>query len=329
MLKRRFSFLLLVVIGLAIFSYRLFNFNGQHDNHLLIKRDVGGHGHGYLYYDDGSRTRRVFIGYDTEIGVWDADLSPNASKIAFTQRSFLYIYDLRSNQLTQLNSEPLYPSGSTSIQWSPDGSQIGLPCSLVYGDPIEVCAWDIASGELQVLIDLQSYGNYDYLSFGGWSEDARAAAQSIAFTIFYPEDYDTGLGRQLILRLDPDDGDVSKVLDSQAVGLNVNDKIALSPDGKMILFTANTLPEQEEKGFWFSLYQINSDGTGLRRLVELDDWSLFQPVWSPDGRSFYVTALANHSMIPRRYDLSGRLLGIPLSQFGRMMLSWRSAEFGR
>lgn len=320
--KRRLGFVLLVLLLLAGgFAGRL----TSPDQHLFIRRDVGGHGHSYLYYDDGSATRRVAIGDDNEIGLWNADLSPDGSRIAFKQRSFLYLYDLASNRLTPLNAEPLYPSESTSIRWSPDGSQVGFPCSPVYGEPIQVCAWDLATGEMQVLTDLKSYGNYDYLSFGGWSADAA----SLVFMLFYPEDYATGMGRQLILRLDTGSGDITPVLDSEAAALNVSDTLALSPDGKTILFNANTRTEQQEEGFGFSLYQVNSDGSGLRRLVETDGWSLFEPVWSPDGSSFYINATDYYRMIPLRYDRSGRLIGLLPAQSGRAILSWRGVESGK
>ena len=312
---------MLVWIGLAMLSYRLFH---SDDYHLFIKTDVGGHGHGYVYYDDGLWTRRVPIGYDNEILLFYADLSPDGSKIAFKKDLWLTIYDIPSSQLTQINLEPNIPLGSTTIQWSPDGSQIGFPCQPLYDDPIEVCVWDVAKEEMRVLSDLSSYGKYDRLSFGSWSADAK----TIVFTIFYPED-DSGMGRQLILKLDTDDGHVTLVLDSQEAGLNMSDKIALSPDGKIILFGANTLLEQQEKGFRFSLYQINSDGSSLHRLIALEDWSLFYPVWSPDGHSFYVNATNYYYCLPLRYDLSGRRIGMLPFPSRRSILSWRSADPGK
>lgn len=312
---------MLVLIGLAILYFRLFN---SDDYQLFVKTDVGGHGHGYIYYKDGLWTRRVPIGYENEISLFYADLSPDGSKIAFKQNLWLNIYDLNSNQLTQLNLEPNIPLVSKSLQWSPDGRQIGFPCQLTYDDPIEVCVWDMAKGGMRVLSDLGSYGKYDDLSFGSWSDDAK----TIVFTIFYPQD-DSGIGQQLILRLDTDDGHVTPVLDSKDAGLNVNDKIALSPDGKTILFSANTLPEQQEKGFWFSLYRINSDGSSLHRLLALEDWSLYYPVWSPDGGSFYVNATNYYYSFPLRYDLSGRFIGMLPFPSRRSILSWRSSNLER
>jgi Tol biopolymer transport system component len=318
---RRLSFLLLVLIGLiglAMLSDHIFH---SDDYYLFIKTDVGGHGQGYVYYEDGLWTRRVPIGYDDEISLFYADLSPDGSKIAFKKDLWLSIYDLHSDELTQINLEPNIPLGSTTIQWSPDGSQIGFPCQRLYHDPIEVCAWDVANEEMRVLSDLRSYGKYDNLSFGSWSADAK----TIVFTISYPGD-DSRIGRQLILKLNTDDGHVSQVFDSQEAGLNLSDKIALSPDGKIILFAANTLLEQQVKGFRFSLYEINSNGSNLHRLIAFEDWSFFYPVWSPDGSSFYVNATNYYYSLPLRYDRSGRLIGILPFPSRRSILSWRSAD---
>ena len=314
-----------MLIGLAVWSYRMFN---PGDRHLYLNFDSG-HGHGYLYYEDGLWTRYLPLERQYEVTLYYADLSPDGSKIAFKKDSFLYIHNLHSNALVRLNAEPNYPSDNTSVQWSLDGSRIGFACSLTYEAPIEVCSWDVIKGEMQILSDLQAYGKYDALYFGGWSADAK----TIAFIILYPEDR-SGNRLQRILRLDTDTGTVSTVLDSQQAGLDVDRNIALSPDGRTILFSANTLLEEQAKDYLYALYQINSDGSGLRRLVDLDRWSLFLPVWSPDGRSFYVNAAGDYGliphgyfhMIPRRYDLSGRLTSIPISQLGRIMLSWRSAE---
>lgn len=317
MIRKLFS-PFIVLIGLVIFFFCIFNTS---DHYVFLKTD-GGHGQGQLYYDDGIWPRRIPLEYENQVLLSYADLSPDSSKIAFKQRSFLNIYDLNSNELTQLNTEPLYPSQSTSIQWSPDGSQIGFPCNFAYNGPIEVCAWDVAKGELRELSDLHEYGNVNWLSFGGWSADAK----NIALIIVYL-DYNSENEFQRILILDTDTGNVTPALDSQQAGLRIHPDIALSPDGKTILFCANTLLEEQEKDFLYTLYQINSDGSGLQRLVDLKHTQLLKPVWSPDGHSFYVNALSFNinTTIPLRYNLSGRLVGVLPFQFDKWILSWKSA----
>jgi len=311
--------LLWALVGLAILAYLLFNSN---DYHLFIRPGVSGHGHGYLYYDNGTWTRRIRIGSDPEIDLRFADLSPAVTKIAFKQSSFLYIYDLHANQLSQLNSEPLYPSESTTIRWSPDGRRIGFPCSHEYNGPLEVCAWDTASGELQVFSNLHPmYGNFDYLSFAGWSSDGK----TVALTIFYPED-DFGHQHWLILTLNTNTGNLSTVLDSQQVGLDAYIDAALSPDGGQILFTES--PSH-------TLYRVNADGSRFQPLLVSERTAYVQPVWSPAGDSFYVNTITYVRTIngahfgiflPMRYNLSGRLTGILPFQIGREIVAWQSGK---
>ena len=315
-----------MLMGLLALSYLIFHSN---DRHLFLKFDSG-HGHGYLYYDNGLWTRYLPLERKYEVTLYYADLSPDGSRIAFKKDSFLYIYDLKSNEIVHLNAEENYPSNNTRVQWSPDGSKIGLPCNLEYDAPIEVCAWDVAKGEMQILSDLHAYKKYDsisfgnYLFFGGWSADAK----TVAFIVSFPED-DSGSTLQRILTLDIDTGKATEVLDSQESGLSLYDDIALSPDGKKILFSGNTLLEEQENDYTAALYQINSDGSGLQRLVNYKNWLLFQPVWSPDGSSFYVNASNYYQVIPFRYDGSGRLIGMLPFQFGKSILAWRSSEFGK
>jgi Tol biopolymer transport system component len=316
--KKRLSFLILILLGLAILTYRSFN---SDDYHLFIKPDVGGHGHGYLYYDDGLSTRRVYIGEEAESGLYRADLSPDGSRIAFTKNAYVDIFDLKADRLIQINatSETLFVN--TTIQWSPDGSKIGFPCSRAYEQPPEVCVWDLGKAELQILTDLRSYGEYANLMFGGWSADGK----TIAFSLVYYED-DAGISRQVILKLDTLTGTLSTVLDIQHAGTNKNFDIALSPDGRTILFSGSSPLEVQEQDTTDALYRINSDGSGLQRLLDSDRWLFFQPVWSTDGRSFFVNSSDYYHLIPLQYDLSGRLIRRLPFQSGRIMLSWRSAR---
>jgi Tol biopolymer transport system component len=311
-------FLLVTLIGLGVWFYQAFNTAGYK---LFIKPDVGGHGHGYLYYDHGLWTRRVQVGYEAEILLWDADLSPDGSKIAFRKDLVLNIYDLHTKQLTQLSLEPNVPLGSVSTRWSPDGSRIGFPCQYAYQEPVQLCAWDLAKGELETLADLQAYGDYSSLSFGGWSADGS----SLALVLSYPgeESWDEF---QRILVVDTGTGQVRMVLDAGQAELHIYATIALSPDGKTILFSANTFLEERNKERTCALYRVDVDGGGLQRLVDRERISFLRPVWSPDGSAFYVNASNYYTFLPVRFDLSGRMTGLLPFQLGRLLLSWRSAE---
>lgn len=306
------------LIGLGLLLYLRLNTD---DYHLFIKPDVGGHGHGYFYYDDGMWTRRIYVGDENELEVYYADLSPDADQIAFIRNAFINIYDVNSNQLTQIEAGLQHPSVNVNAKWSPDGRQLGFPCSHDYQGRLEICTWDFANEQLNRLTNLGAYGDYEYLALGGWSADAK----TLAFSLVYSPD-EAGIARILILDLDQETQQVTTVFDSASQKMDLDLDLALSPDGKTILFTGITLSKESKRGRLTELYEINSDGHGLQRLVALDNWYLFQPVWSPDGNSFYVNASHGTLSLPVHYDRSGKMIGFLPFQPGRTMLGWRSAR---
>jgi Tol biopolymer transport system component len=315
---KRVWFWLLILIGLGLLLYLRCNTD---DYHLLIKPDVGGHGHGYIYYDDGVWTRRIYVGDENELEVYYADLSPDSTQIAFIRDAIINIYDLKSDQLTQIDAGLQHPSVNVNVQWSPDGRQLGFSCSHDYQGQLEICIWDIASRQLQMLTNLEAYGDYQYINLGGWSADAK----TIAFSLSYSPD-DAGIAHVLLLEFDPETQKVTTVFDSASLKMDLNLDLALSPDGKTILFTGIAVANETGRGRLTELYKINSDGSGLKRLVAMDQWFLFQPVWSPDGSSFYVNASNYYQTLPVRYDRSGKMIGFLPFQLGRTMLAWHSAN---
>jgi hypothetical protein len=252
----------------------------------------------------------------------EADLSPDASKIAF-KRKVLCVYDLQLGQLTQLNAEQIFPIETVTGKWSPDGSQIGFPCSPHHNEALEICTFDLATGSMHILTDLHSFGAYTWLYLGNWGADGK----TIASSLHYPED-ETENPKGFILTLDVESGLVTPVLDTQQSKLIPCDAPAISPDGQAILFSGQTLADRRASAYRFSIYQINTDGSGLHRLVEATDpWIIFwTPVWSPDRRSFYTNASNMSTDKPVRYDLNGRPIVGVLLQSGRKILSWRKVK---
>ena len=57
---------------------------------------------------------------------------------------------------------------------------------------------------------------------------------------------------------------------------------ALSPDGSRIVFARSRPDDTASLGSRFTLYVVDVDGSGARRLTNRDDWS---PAWSPDGKT--------------------------------------------
>lgn len=78
-----------------------------------------------------------------------------------------------------------------------------------------------------------------------------------------------------------------------------------SPDGKQLLFSRN-----EQHGASTSIWVINSDGTGLRRVTE-EGSAVVQTSWMPDGSGFVFTSKRNRKVYAiYRINLDGTGLAI-------------------
>jgi len=78
-----------------------------------------------------------------------------------------------------------------------------------------------------------------------------------------------------VYELDPVDGTVSPVFTSPDEIITIR----LDPVGEIMAFSMKTGGTEYEHT---ELYTIRTDGTGLTRLTDNDDWDLY-PSWSPDG----------------------------------------------
>ncbi len=67
----------------------------------------------------------------------------------------------------------------------------------------------------------------------------------------------------------------------------------VSPDGEKIVFTVRLTDLDENKGHT-SLWMVNLDGTGLKRLTShpANDWA---PLWHPEGREVYFLSTRSGS----------------------------------
>lgn len=77
----------------------------------------------------------------------------------------------------------------------------------------------------------------------------------------------------------------------------------VSPDGKRVVFTVRVTDLEENKGHT-SLWIVNLDGTGLKRLTShpANDWD---PVWHPDGRTVYFLSTRSGSSQVWKISIEG------------------------
>lgn len=269
--------------------------------------------YGRFYYSNGLWTRPILLN-GAESGLSDADLSPDGSRLAFVHNGLLYTYTLLSGDINPLKSSAFNSYYTHRIQWSPDGKQIGFICSLKFNSA-EICIFDIARQQLHILTRYLDQPNYQVPYFGSWGPDNN----TIVYTLETNPDANGGKITSLKI-IHTRELVIDSILDGNLANLQINRDPVLGPDGKTILFSAmDTLPGSGGN----AIYQINAAGSGLRRVISFEGVSLGNPVWSPDGRSFYAGSNVSGHYKPLRYNLKGQLLPGLVFQNQRYLLAWR------
>ena len=198
----------------------------------------------------------TFTGSATE-----PSISPDGNYVAFstgrgTPDGAIYIKDIESGSKASILSTPM----GFNIQWSPDGSKL-LYAEFLSEENSGIYLLPRLGGTPRRLLDLPWY-------FISWAPDGNRIACSL-----------TGTGELFIF--DIGSGDTISVVLEKELG-DIED-IDWSPSGEEILLQGN----DHEK---ISLWVVRPDGSGLSRLLEMDQAGgtfIGNPRWSRDERAIY------------------------------------------
>jgi WD40 repeat protein len=263
-------------------------------------------GGGEIYLIEGDQIESFFVSSDN-IFYPSPVLSPDGTRIAFRNLDgFLTLYTISKQETTVYGDVDI--SGLAPLGWSPDGKQIVYSRSVA---PSEICLYNLALAENYCYSEwnndpIGSYGGY---RFAGWSRNGEK--MGVLF-LAEPGVFEEGVKTHLlgsIYLLDLVDHSLTLVISEE--GLTEIEHLstaALSPDGQSFLFSASS-------GDFDSVYAVNADGTGLRRVTDgAYPSTLLNPVWSPDGKEFVVAVPAQGSEFDEGvylltiFDLSGQIV---------------------
>ena len=230
----------------------------------LAFSDVGGI---FVARPDSNRVRRV----TTLRGA--PDWSPDGDRVVFAHDGEIVVVDRRGRGLHRLTDW----SWDDAPQWSPDGKRIAF----VRGSSFYATGGS-AGERTQVYIASSNGTRQRRIGRGSeprWSPNGHTLAFVRAITP------DIGPPRHRVVV-----EDVDRAGRVEIAGLDP----AWSPDGERLALLRHTYDEARENdwvAYASTLLVVRRDGSDLRELVAADDWLLFDPQWSPDGRTIAASAL--------------------------------------
>jgi Bacterial SH3 domain len=259
----------------------------------------------------------VFVDPFNETSVVDRDLV--AKKLSFLQNGILYI---SSGDGSEKKAIPVeidarfgswsWRSGSDSLSmstlkegltiggiWSPDGKRVVAPNRR-----------GISVNGVVERISGQVFLNWGANDVNCWFPDSRRLIIVVQQGTFAPDI------QQNISVFDCQTRKSTILVSLKKHGLLVN-RPSVAPDGSFVTFIASTGFEKVGDGLYReadrSLYLINSDGTGLRKLWQGIGSSLNAPVVLPDGKSIILTGSSE-----RQEDRGLFLFNIPTGKMNQL-----------
>jgi Tol biopolymer transport system component len=287
------------------------------DRYLFYRNIGDGRDIGRLYYHNGIFSRPLWLGYDYEWRLETADLSPDGSLVLILHNGTFYTYRPLTAQMTPIGYASSNTNFAQNIRWSPDGSRIGFICSLE-AVTADICIFDIQSQSVTVLTDYQGQEGFAVPFFGSWGPDNDTILYLLSTDPDVAETVDT------LKVIHARSRQQETVLEEKGINLAFSRDPVLSPDGKTVLFSAAAV----ENGQYANeaIYQVDIDGSDLHLVAVMDGFRLTNPVWNPDGRSFYATATSDSNLKPVRFNLDGERISGFLFQNRRVLITWRDTK---
>lgn len=172
-------------------------------------------------------------------------VSPDGNSVTYLKKSDehrqVYVQSLRGGEARAVADLPL---GAVGVRWMPDGRLLALATLWADHPDLE----STRAHDPDPKLDVQATENAVYRYWDGWIDH-----------VYHP------------VVIDADTGEVTDLMPGATrfwAWPATDDPIAdidVSPDGSAIAFSANDTPPPHRRLSW-SLFLINSDGTGLRRL---------------------------------------------------------------
>ncbi len=207
-------------------------------------------------------------------------LSPDGTKLAYFQDNYLYVQDVETRNIKQLNQDIIGSIGG-QLRWSPDGKKIALSCSTPSNPISSICLIDSDSGKTEILISQKFLGEIrpsHFVELQDWSRDGSR----MVFTYYTPSE--KGQKQDFAIYLyNTSLATTQMILDSQKQDLIKQIRGAtISPDNTTLLISGIGVDSS------FQVFRLDLQTADLSQLEKPENYSYSIPVWGSDSSYFYV-----------------------------------------
>jgi hypothetical protein len=218
-------------------------------------------------------------------------LSPDGSRVAYSdENNQLTLMEVASKQKIVLGPGYLAP------RWSPDGAKIAFQRETAKG--FNIFIMDADGSNPRALTDTT-----EHFSLSGWSGDGQSLLIQTGTRIEF---------------LNVNDGSRSLLLETRSNSYG-SPSAALSPDGKWLAYLDKVVGRMTP-----GLYLKALPDGEPRLLVQLEHWSVFNPVFSPDGQWLAFSVLNGDTGMDSRFMLlnTANCQAIPLNELQDEIRQW-------
>lgn len=218
-------------------------------------------------------------------------LSPTGTKFIYLHNNDIYLQNLETGHLSQINHEMVASIGG-EIRWSPNEEKIVLSCSTPRYPKSSICLADLDSGNIETLVTLVEIGKStpdSYLTLDDWSRDGSF----IVFTNFTPSE--KGQKQEFeIYTYNWHTQTTQQIFDGNTQNLITQIRgVTISPNNNKLLIT------ESDTQSLFQIYQLDINGENFKQLTEIENMSISSPLWAGDSSCFYAFLHQNNTILEK------------------------------